>query len=229
MEFRLEKDMISPIHDWLAGQVVHVKREFRTPWGYCDLVGCTLSLTKVNNRLRLSQHEPIGSLESVDVLWQIPDEISGKSIELESLAAFYAPWMDVDRVAQHVALLERKRFVVRNQTGELQKRNGWFPLHKRLIAIEAKLARVEEAVYQAARHLTYADEAYVALPSRLARRIPKSQRERQFRDLGLGLLAVTNQTVRVLIEPGNHAETDQVLQAHSVEKFWQLRFRGNSA
>jgi len=228
MGFRLEVDMIEPVHSWLSSQVEHVKTEFRTPWGYCDLVGCTLSRRRVSKRLGLHQRESIGSLEKVDLLWQVPDEGSGHSTDAEKLAACYAPWRDSAVVVEDIALLEERGFVVRDSKGGLQKRNGWFPLHKRLIAIEAKLTRVEESMWQAARHLAYADESYVALPSRLAWRTLKSRREGEFRQLGIGLLAVTDQAVRVLIKSRNPSDRDPVLQAHCVERFWRLQVTGNS-
>ncbi len=40
-------------------------------------------------------------------------------------------------------------FIVRTDTQALQKINGWMPLQKRLVAVELKLSRVEEAISQA--------------------------------------------------------------------------------
>lgn len=229
MGFRLEADMVAPAQSWLSRQVRHVKTEFRTPWGYCDLVGCSLNLRQVRKRISLRQRNSMGSLEKVDLLWQIPDEDSEESIDVGQLAARYAPWMDIDSVIASVAVLESKNFVVRDYQGRLKKRNGWFPLHKRLIAIEAKLTRVGESIWQATRHLAYADESYIALPSPLARKVLKTSRSDELRQLGLGLLAVSEDHCRVLIRSNSTADRDPVLQAHCVERFWRLHLTDNSS
>ena len=41
----------------VAGQELMVKREFPTPWGVCDLVGCSLNELKVRKRLLLGQRK----------------------------------------------------------------------------------------------------------------------------------------------------------------------------
>lgn len=229
MSFRCESDMLPPVQAWLVGQVPLVKAEFRAPWGYCDLVGCALNLNRVRTRIRLHQRKPIGSLEKVDLLWQIPNEDSGASIAVEELAARYSPWLDMSDVLSTVAALERRNFVVRTHQGYLQKRNGWFPLHRRLIAVELKLARVEEVMLQAKRHLVYADESYIALPLHLARNLSQGRRGQQLREMGIGLLGTTADQTRVYVKSRNNTERDPVLQAHCVERFWKLHLRDNSA
>lgn len=229
MGFHMEAEMIAPVYSWLSQRVEHVKREFRTPWGYCDLVGCSLSPSRVRKRLKLRQRDSIGSIEKVDLFWQIPDEGSGTSISIEELTAYYAPFMSRKNIVDGISSLERRGFVIRDSRGRFQKRNGWFPLHSRLVAVEAKMTRVEESISQAVRHLTYADESYVALPSCLARKTARSGREHEFRNLGLGLLAVTDESVRVLIKSRNFVDRDPILQTHSVEKFWRLHFTSSSA
>jgi len=229
MGFKLEADMVAPVQSWLAQQVSYVKTEFRTPWGYCDLVGCSLNLRQVRKRVRLGQCKSIGSLEKVDLLWQIPDEDTGEFIPLGRLAARYSPWLDYERVASLVGSLEKKKFVIRDRNGCIQKRNGWFPLHKRLIAIELKLTRVEESMWQALRHLAYADESYIALPLPLARKVCRSLRGQELRATGLGLLGVSKNQTRVLIRSTGTTDKDPVLQAHCVERFWIFHIKDSSA
>ena len=225
VSFRFEADMLTPVQEWLNGQVPFVKSEFRLPWGYCDLVGCAVNRNQARKRLRLGQRQSIGSLERVDILWQIPDEQSGEAITVDQLITLYSPWLDLRRLEAEVRTLEQKRFVLRNSQGGLQKLNGWFPLHTKLIAVELKLTRVEEAVWQAQCHLEFADESYVALPLSVAKRVVRTSRKHELRELGIGLLGANADGVRLLIKSRSHAERDPVLQAHCVERFWQLYLR----
>jgi len=229
MGFRLESEMTAPIRAWLSAQVDQVKREFRTPWGYCDFVGCSLNLRRVRQRLGAGQRERIGPVEQIDLLWQMPDEGSGRYSDLQQLMESYSPWATIDDVCNRIIELERRGFVTRDSQGRLQKRNGWFPLHKRLVAVEAKLSRVEESIWQAAKHLAYADESYVALPATLASRVARSSREKEFRRMGLGLLAVADAGVRVLVRSKRKGDADPVLQAYAVERFWDPHITDSKA
>ena len=61
MMFAYEQQMAAPATAWLAGQGLMVKREFPTPWGVCDLVGCSLNERRVRRRLALGQRKPLRS------------------------------------------------------------------------------------------------------------------------------------------------------------------------
>jgi hypothetical protein len=105
----------------------------------------------------------------------------------------------------------------------MQKLNGWMPLHKRLIAVELKLNRVEEAISQARNNLIFADSSYVWLPKKLALRVASRRiRESSFLESGVGLLAVASAECEILI-PSRHcsAKPDPVIQFYCVEKFWR--------
>ncbi len=94
--------------------------------------------------------------------------------------------------------------------GVVRKRSsGGFALSKdafqdaHVIAIEAKLTRWTEAVAQARTYTSFADQAYVALPERVA--VGREPLARECRRSGLGLIAVGRRDVCVLLRARTRA------------------------
>ena len=227
MDFRFEGEMVAPTKMWLQSKHAFVKEEFRLPWGYCDLVGCSLNPTRVRQRLQFQQRQPIGSLIRVDILWRIPDEGSVKIMTLDKLTEVYDHLLNRTRLEEELRVLEERNFVLRKGREGFQKLNGWFPLHRSLVAVELKLIRVDEAIRQAQAHLSFADKAYVGLPLPLALRVARSARRQDFLQEGVGLLGVTEAECRVLIASKAQKRKDTVLQAYCVERFWRYSLKGN--
>lgn len=226
MEFQREFQMVVPVERWLERQGLTVKREFALPWGVCDLVALSFRLRNVKRRLRLRQLEPIGPLSRVQLLRQIPDVESGTAISEADLRQRSEEWPSLRSFDLDLQRLLRDRFLARTKDGHLQKLNGWYPLQKRLVAVELKLSRVPEALDQAVSHLSFASESYVALPARIADGLVHGNRLSPFKRAGVGLLRVEAAGCRVLLRPARSgANPDVALQMHCIERFW--RTRGN--
>jgi hypothetical protein len=217
--------MVRPAEDWLKSLGLLTKREFATPWGICDLVGLAFNKRHVKKRLALGQRRPIGPPRRVAVLMRIPDIETGASVRLATLQRQFGPFIPPEAVARDVEILVSRKFVCRTQRGTFQSVNGWLPLHKRLVAVELKLSRVEEALGQAFAHRDMTHESYVALPESRARRIRSSDRANAFRNAGIGLLGVAPNVCRVLLAPRPKAPTGTVAETHCVERFWQPLIR----
>ena len=135
--------------------------------------------------------------------------------------------MSRDMIVRHSNRLIAEGFVVRTTSGELQKRNGWFPMHKRLVAVELKLNRIEEVLSQARNNLLFAQESYIALPKDVANRVSeKRARWAPYFEGGVGLLSVTKRSCEILIRPHRQAlAVDNLVQFCCVEKFWRTQSR----
>jgi hypothetical protein len=230
MTFSYEHQMLDPVAQWLRNQRLMVKTEFPTPWGICDLVGCSLNKSRVKKRLRQRQTRPIGSLLRVHLLSLIPDQEDGGSVNAEGLHRVFAGYLDEDRIGHELAKLIRDHFIETTDSGAFYKVNGWMPLHTRLVAVELKLSRVDDAFHQAINNLGFADESYVALPTLVAKRLVGRQTGSQFADKGIGLLGVDPKGCRVLLKASRHrSRQDAVVQEHSVERFWLAHVRGSGA
>jgi hypothetical protein len=222
--FRLENQMAASVVDWMNGQGLAVKREFSVPWGICDLVGVKLIARKVRRRLSYGQKQPIGPPLRLYILSKIPDVDSGRSITEGRLGRELFGYLPNKILGDELRRLSYLKFVTSPRQGHFQKRNGWAPLHKRIVAVELKLSRISEALAQASSNRTFTTESYVGLPSALAHRVAKSGRADEFRRKGVGILAVSQDSCQRLL-PSRYVVgySDEVLQAHCVERFWRTR------
>jgi len=227
--FAIESEMTKSVARWMEVGGLDVREEFVTPWGICDLVGVSFVQRKVANRLKLQQTAAICSITRALLLREIPDVKTGKSTTLDKLVRRYAASIPAEVVSDETERLIAGRFVKPAPRGRLQKVNGWIPLQKRLVAVELKLARIEEVMRQALNNMGFASESYVGLPSDVARRVAlKPSRWSRFFASGVGLLSVARGSCEVLVKSRTNKEwTDSVVQFHCVEKFWRTRVKGN--
>jgi len=220
MNFRYESEMTKPVEDWLLSQGMHVKREYPTPWGICDLVGCSLNKNKVRKRLNLGQKRPVGSQFRVLLLSFIPDIEQQTSISFSELYKQFESFLDKSFIENELARLIKDKFVREVHSGNFQKLNGWFPLHKRIIAVELKLTRISEVISQAHSNLEFADESYVGLPYDNAKHLFASRNKRQLTEKGIGIIGVHKAGIRVFLRSKFEGDSNPVSSMHCSERFW---------
>lgn len=227
MTFDCEHQMLNPAEQWLRSQGLATKREFSTPWGICDLVGCSLDEARIRERLALGQSKPIGTQIRVMILSRIPDQGKDRSITLPQLQNEFAGFLDRARITIEVNHLVKDKFVEVTPQGGFQKLNGWVPLHKKIVALELKLARINDALHQAICNREFADASFVGLPMETAQRLIRSKKESEFSRKGIGLLAINPKACTVLLKPNPiKSFRNQILQMHCVERFWRTRGKG---
>jgi len=223
--FARESEMTASVARWMKAHGMTAKSEFVTPWGICDFVGLRFNKKKVARRLQQKQLRAISSITRALLLLQIPDVQTKRSITLNRLVRRFASSIPEGVIRWETSRLIADRFVTSSSGRRLQKVNGWIPLQERIVAVELKLSRVDEAMRQAVNNLGFADESYVALPADVALRvISNASRWSKFFDLGIGLLSVArhgSQVLRRAEKPGTW--TDKAIQLYCVEKFWSIR------
>ena len=117
-----------------------------------------------------------------------------------------------------------------SRSGTYVKPNGWLPLHKRLIAVELKLARVDDAFLQAINNQGFADESYVALPAERAKLLMSGRRKFTFRERGIGVISVSAGDCRVVLKSARKSpSSDHASQIYSVDRFWKLHLKRTEA
>lgn len=175
--FLRESEMAGSVVDWMRSTNLIVKPEFVTPWGICDFVGLSFNQSRVDQRLELRQTRAIGSITRASLMLMVPDVATGKSVNLTQLVRACSFSVSAEVVEHELERLVADHFVVCLPRGRFQKVNGWLPLQKRLVAVELKLHRVDEALRQAMSNLGFADESYVASPvtSRIRSRRKRSE------------------------------------------------------
>jgi hypothetical protein len=221
MTFRFEKQMLSPAESWLGAQGLSVKREFTTPWGVCDLVAAALNPAHVEKRLALKQRRTIGPLSRVGLLLELPDVETRCAMRRATLCSKFAGFFSPDEVDSELTALEENGFVRRSGKQSYQKVNGWMPLHSRLVAVELKRHRVEDALSQARKNKELTWESYVGLPSGLAERLCETPRRLSFEADGVGLLSLGASEARVLVPARKDGSgANRTIEAHCMERFW---------
>lgn len=225
--FNKERSMSEPVAQWIKSLHLTVKREFITPWGICDLVGLSFNARNVAHRFRLRQTRPINSIIRSALLIQIPDSESGRSVSTKQLIENCSPAASPEAVVCGIKRLIKDHFVI-GSSESLQKLNGWMPLRDRLIAVELKLKRIEEAMAQAKNNMTFAEESYVALPGELACRVAAKPDKWPAISEGVGLIAVNPKSCKVLLPAkANPSLLDSVVQFYVIEKFWGSHSKRN--
>ena len=222
--FRFERDMTSVARNWLAQQGLTTKAEFYTPWGVCDLVGISLEQDRVRQRLNLGQSKAVGPLLRVEILHRLPED---RFITLTGLARLYKNLLTPEELRVQLDHLMAGKFARVNERGAFQKLNGWVPLHQRIVALELKLTRVQDALRQAVSNLAFAEESFVGLPSGLAERVANSDCAGEFRNSGVGIVSVSADKCVVLLPSRPRTLADPVMQMHCVERFWRTRPKDN--
>lgn len=226
--FNLEREMVSQVRSWLTKLGLTVKEEFPTPWGICDLVGVSFRKKGAEQRKQLGQLSSIGPLARIEVFNRIPDVQTNRSVKLADLLLGFGGFITEEELTRHLQHLIRSRFVTVTQNGHLQRRDGWVPLHKKIVAVELKLSRVEDALDQASSHLVFATHAYVAFPEELALRVVRGQRRAEFEAAGIGIIGVLHRGARVLLPSRSETQRQtRTLQMHCVERFWRTQVTGS--
>jgi hypothetical protein len=226
LDFRLENEMVQPAVEWLRSLRLLIKREFNTPWGVCDLVGLRFNEARVKERLCLGQRHSIGSALRIMVLQQIPDCRTHHSVTVERLGQKLDGLLTSDDLGHEIARLVESNFVRRTRTGSLQKRNGWAPLQERIVALELKLSRVQDAYSQALSNLMFADESYIGLPAIAAERLLVTRRCDEFRQTGVGILSISRDSCTIVLPSTRRSlAANRIVQMHCAERFWRTRAR----
>lgn len=220
-DFDFEREMTIPATRWLTNQRLLVKQEFRTPWGICDIVGLELAHPRVTDRLLLRQRKAIGPPHRIALLQLVPLPEIGRAVTAEELSSRIGK--SVEWVANELRALAQCRFVRKLADGSFQNLSGWAPLHRRIVAVELKLGRVEEAIAQARAHLAFATESFVGLPTPIAERLLQRGRRSHLQESGVGLLSINavGATMLVPAVADRNEYSDATLQMHCVERFWR--------
>lgn len=219
--FEYESQMAKPADEWLRSQGMMTKKEFSMPWGICDLVGCSVNKAKARKRLSYGQKKSVSSQFRMIILSLIPDMDKGKSITRKKLHSYFTESFDPTRIDLEITRLIKDQFVIGSSQNRLQKQNGWMPLHKKILALELKLTRINDALHQAINNLEFADESYVGLPMQKAMQVVGGKKKTKFSRNGIGVLGISSQECKVLLKPDRtKATANEIIQAHCVERFW---------
>lgn len=226
-EFQFEGEMTDRVERWLLRGHDDVRREFETLWGVCDLVAVTFDREKSRKRVAEVAGATLGPLPRLALL-TLARELG--SVGQRSLELRCRELLGIEDAAEHLELLCALGLIAIRRGRVTARSVSWFPNHTEVVAVELKLARVEEAFYQAFNNLRFAQRSYVALPRDVAQRTVASGWHDRFAEAGIGMLSVTGSRCQVLLEGRTSRKLlDRALLAHSAERFWKARIKGSAS
>jgi len=225
-KFLLERDMTFPARNWLQFAGFTTKDEFRTPWGICDLVGVKLSNRYIEDRLSLSQSRPVGNARQVALLESIPGD---DGISISELALTTSTLFSVDELQKELRHLQAGHFVSSREGGLYTRQIPESAGGNLIVAVEIKLDKIEEVLFQARANLAFAHRSYIGMPTANAERLARSERSKELCLSGVGLLSVERGRCEELIgSAGDDSLSNPSVRAHCIERFWRT-LTGNTA
>jgi hypothetical protein len=202
--FNTERDMVLPCVRWLVERGYIVAEEFKLPWGICDIVAAKFSRGAIAHKSKLGQPKFLQSRSQALLLGLI---ISEPGIEADTLDLMFQDHRCVFREEDLLGLVRRELVEVNSRTRTVWPTDAAARLstESEIIAIELKLYRWSEVIFQADRHRPFAHLTYIAVPwtPQLGDHLKKYKDE--MRDRGVGLIAVKNDSCRVVLASSKHS------------------------
>ncbi len=181
------------------------KKEVGVGYGVADLVLVKLNPKQCAIRLGNKQFKPLLREEFFKIFYHLPDIDSGENpvdlnylIQKTNLSKSFLKYSVLKQ-------LERDGYVKRVENNFYFKINGWIPIAKEIIAIEAKMKDWKRGFLQANRYKSFANKVYLAIPSKIEHLIDKKLLQKH--GVGLIVLNTANNKKKTLpvktIEPLN--------------------------
>ncbi|MEM9336412.1 MAG: hypothetical protein AAGA35_00980 [Patescibacteria group bacterium] len=162
----------------------YTNREVGVGYGIADLVLFKPNRGKVLKRLGHNQHTRLLSENYFKILDKIADyehtDVPTHISEIEAQISMSRGTLRYSVIPR----LKKAGYIREVEKSYYLKINGWLPISKELIAIEAKLHDWKKGLQQAARYKSFAHRSYLAVPSKIIKNIPVSE----VRKYGVGLI-----------------------------------------
>ncbi|MEI7690563.1 MAG: hypothetical protein WCI63_02990 [bacterium] len=168
-----EEKFVKQLEKLFTAEGFLTRKEIGAGFGVADLVLVRINSDKISKRQKNKQFDPLFKESYFNILKALPDiDKTCRPIGIDKISAKTG----IGRAKLKNKLLvelEGKGYV-KKVDGELFfKINGWMPIAKEVIAIEAKLENWKRGLLQANRYKSFADKVYLAVPEGIAHRVDK--------------------------------------------------------
>lgn len=200
------------------------KREISTGYGVADLV--VIKKEKINPQ-HCELRQSYGQLSKLlredyfKVLKYLPNYESGDEpaaldylIEKTHLSKSFLKYTIL-------RTLEQRRYIKEEGKNFYFKINGWIPIAKEVIAIEAKMRDWKRGFIQANRYKSFADKVYLALPSETAHLVDKKLLRKH--NVGLIVLDLGSRSKKITVLSRRAEPLDETKKNLAIEFFWGPR------
>lgn len=215
-----ESRIVAAVRGYYEASGAFVATERSLGWGRADLVAFRLDLDKCRARFENRQFRALDRADHYRVLRCIPDVQTGNQVSLAVLCGELGRSPSYVRGAL-VSFLERAGYIIRVRPAAYAKVNGFIPIAREVIAVEAKVADWRKGAIQAKRHRSFANRVYLAIAAEYIHRVQLDVLRRH----GIGLLSVCRATVTEVLESPLQAPLDSDRHSFSAEWLWRYRRR----
>jgi hypothetical protein len=213
-----ESRVVAAVRTHYESSGAFVSTERSLGWGRADLVVFRLDADKCRARFANGQFRALDRADHYRALRCIPDVETGADVSLSVLCAQLGRSPSYVRGAL-VSFLERAGYVKRVRPATYAKVNGFIPIAREVIGVEAKVSDWRKGAMQAKRHRSFANRVYLALAAEFVHRV----RIDVLRRHGIGLLSVAHGVVTEVLESPEHAPLDPDRHSFSAEWLWRYR------
>src|SRR3989344_6010256 len=180
-----EKTFVKQLEDVYRKKGFLTKQEVGVGYGVADLVLIKLIPGQCAIRLKNKQLKPLLREDYFKIFRYLPEEESGKNpatldhlVKRTKLSKSFLKY-------QILRQLEHDGYIRKVDGDFYFKINGWMPIAKEIVAIEAKLKDWKRGFIQANRYKSFANKAYLALPADRAHLVDEALLRRH----NIGLIA----------------------------------------
>ncbi|MFA5000818.1 MAG: hypothetical protein WC531_01130 [Candidatus Paceibacterota bacterium] len=213
-----EKSFVKKLEESYISEGFFTKKELGVGYGVADLVLFRPDFGNCLKRLAHKQFKPLLNEAYFCVFNLLPDADKYKMPmsfkELKEQTDYSSSFLKY----QLIKNLKKARYVKETSDGYYFKVNGWLPVGKELIAIEAKLKDWKRGFYQANRYKTFADQTYLAVPPNTAKLVDHSLLIKQ----GVGLISFDAETgkKKILVKAEVKKALSESKRNFATEFFW---------
>jgi hypothetical protein len=213
-----ESRIVAAVRGYYEAAGAFVATERSLGWGRADLVAFRLDPEKCRARFANRQFRALDRADHYRVLRHIPDVDSGDHVSLAMLCGELGRSPSYVRAAL-LSFLERAGYIIRVRPGAYAKVNGFIPIAREVIAVEAKVSDWRKGAIQAKRHRSFANRVYLAIAAAYSHRVHTDLLRRH----GIGLLSVSRGTVEEVLESPPLPPLDHDRHSYSAEWLWRYR------
>ncbi len=163
-----EKTFVKQLEDIYRKKGFLAKQEIGVGYGVADLVLVKLIPEHCAIRLKNKQLKPLLREDYFKIFRYLPEEESGKDPVTLDYLVKHTKLSKSFLKYQILRQLERDGYIKKVNGSFYFKINGWMPIAKEIIAIEAKLKDWKRGFIQANRYKSFANKVYLALPAEKA-------------------------------------------------------------
>lgn len=218
-----EIDFVKKLEKTYKGEKFYTKREIGVGYGIADLVLFRPHISNCLKRIDFKQFKPLLN-EGYFKIFNLLPNLNSKSkplafTEIIERTGYSHSFLKYKLLKD----LKKAKYIKEINNNYYAKINGWLPIGKELIAIEAKLNDWKRGFYQANRYKAFADKTYLVVPPKISDLIEISL----FKKHGVGLIIFDADTGKKQIEL--QAKSKQTLNVtkrdFASEYFWNLELR----